>query len=57
MNDSASNMIVFVQEIARMEEEVKVMNEVIKKQEILIDGWTAELKEQLHKHNVELERV
>lgn len=40
-----------------MEEEVKVMNEVIKKQEKMIDGWTTELKEQLHKHNVELERV
>lgn len=45
------------QEIGMMEEELKVMSEVIKKQERLIEGWTTELKEQLHKHNVELERV
>ncbi|KAH6823964.1 mediator of RNA polymerase II transcription subunit-like protein [Perilla frutescens var. hirtella] len=44
-------------EIATMEEELKVMTEVIKKQERLIQEWTTELKDQLVKHNVELERV
>lgn len=40
-----------------MEEELKVTNEVIKKQERLIEGWMGELKDQLDKHNIELERV
>ncbi|KAF3950606.1 hypothetical protein CMV_023665 [Castanea mollissima] len=48
---------VFVQEIAMMEEELKVKTEIIKKQEKLIQGWRKELKDQLDKHNAELERV
>lgn len=40
-----------------MEEELKNKNEIIKKQERLIQGWTKELKDQLDKHNTELERV
>ncbi|GFQ04127.1 mediator of RNA polymerase ii transcription subunit 28 [Phtheirospermum japonicum] len=44
-------------EIAKMEEELKVKTELINKQERLIQGWRAELKEQLDQHNIELERV
>ncbi|KAI3449468.1 hypothetical protein Pfo_006133 [Paulownia fortunei] len=44
-------------EIATMEEELKVKTELINKQERLIQGWRTELKEQLDKHNIELERV
>lgn len=40
-----------------MEEELKVKDEIIKKQEILIQGWRKELQDQLEKHNTELERV
>lgn len=40
-----------------MEEELKVTNKFIEKQERLIQGWMSELKDQLDKHNVELERV
>ncbi|KAF7131543.1 hypothetical protein RHSIM_Rhsim09G0186400 [Rhododendron simsii] len=45
------------QEIAVMEEELKIKSELIKKQERLIQGWRKELKDQLDKHNTELERV
>ncbi|KAM7254956.1 hypothetical protein ACFE04_020197 [Oxalis oulophora] len=45
------------QEISRMEEELKVKNEIIKKQERLILGWRKEVKEQLNRHKAELERV
>ncbi|KZV14142.1 mediator of RNA polymerase II transcription subunit 28 [Dorcoceras hygrometricum] len=44
-------------EISMMEEELKVKAELIKKQERMIQGWKSELKEQLVKHNIELERV
>ncbi|XP_059437819.1 mediator of RNA polymerase II transcription subunit 28 [Corylus avellana] len=44
-------------EIAVMEEELKIKADLIKKQERLIQGWRKELKEQMDKHNNELERV
>ncbi|CAN1171088.1 Mediator of RNA polymerase II transcription subunit 28 [Linum perenne] len=44
-------------EIAEMEEELKTKDELIKKQERLIQGWRRDLKEQLEKHKIELERV
>ncbi|CAA2984047.1 mediator of RNA polymerase II transcription subunit 28 [Olea europaea subsp. europaea] len=44
-------------EIAMMAEELKLKTELINKQERLIQGWREELKEQLHKHKTELERV
>jgi mediator of RNA polymerase II transcription subunit 28 len=44
-------------EIAVMEEELKIKNEIIKKQERMIQGWRKESKDQLDKHNTELERV
>ncbi|KAJ6674947.1 MEDIATOR OF RNA polymerase II TRANSCRIPTION SUBUNIT 28 [Salix viminalis] len=44
-------------DIAMMEEELKVKDELIKKQERLIQGWRKELKDQAEKHNTELERV
>lgn len=40
-----------------MEEELQLKNELINKQERLIQGWRKELKDQLDKHNTELERV
>ncbi|XP_011042083.1 PREDICTED: mediator of RNA polymerase II transcription subunit 28 [Populus euphratica] len=44
-------------DIAMMEEELKVKDELIKRQERLIQGWRKELKDQAEKHNTELERV
>ncbi|GFZ19403.1 hypothetical protein Acr_28g0001080 [Actinidia rufa] len=44
-------------EIVLMEEELKIKSELIGKQEGLIKGWRKELKDQLDKHNTELERV
>ncbi|CAK9175339.1 unnamed protein product [Ilex paraguariensis] len=44
-------------EISMMEDELKTKTELIKKQERLIQGWRKELKDQLEKHNTELERV
>ncbi|KAE8009465.1 hypothetical protein FH972_005902 [Carpinus fangiana] len=44
-------------EIAVMEEELRIKADLIKKQERLIQGWRKELKDQLDKHNIELERV
>uniref|UniRef100_A0A2P2KNJ1 Mediator of RNA polymerase II transcription subunit 28 n=1 Tax=Rhizophora mucronata TaxID=61149 RepID=A0A2P2KNJ1_RHIMU len=44
-------------EIAMMEEELKIKDEIIKKQERLIEGWRKELKDHLEKHKTELERV
>lgn len=44
-------------EIAMLEEELKLKNEIIKKQEMLIEGWRKELEDQLDKHTTELERV
>lgn len=40
-----------------MEEELKSKNELIAKQEKLIQGWKKELKDKLDKHVAELERV
>ena len=40
-----------------MEEELKVKSELINKQERLIQGWRKDLKDQLDKHNIELESV
>lgn len=45
------------QEIAAMEEELKHKTEIISKHEKLIQGWRKELKDQLDKHQTELERV
>ncbi|XP_010545002.1 PREDICTED: mediator of RNA polymerase II transcription subunit 28 [Tarenaya hassleriana] len=44
-------------EIAGMEEELKTKIELIKKHERLIQDWRKEIKEQLDKHRIELERV
>ncbi|XP_059625656.1 mediator of RNA polymerase II transcription subunit 28-like [Cornus florida] len=44
-------------EIAAMEDELKIKTELIKNRERLIQGWRKELKDQLDKHNTELERV
>ncbi|XP_057421651.1 mediator of RNA polymerase II transcription subunit 28 [Lotus japonicus] len=44
-------------EIALMEDELDRKTELIKKQENLIQEWRKELKDQLEKHNVELDRV
>ncbi|XP_057965054.1 mediator of RNA polymerase II transcription subunit 28 isoform X2 [Malania oleifera] len=44
-------------EIATMEEELKMKTRIVEKQERLIQGWRKELKDQLDKHNTELERV
>lgn len=40
-----------------MEEELKTKTELLSKQERLIQEWRKELKDQLDKHNMELERV
>lgn len=40
-----------------MQEELKVKNELVKKQEQLIQEWRKELNDQLDKHHTELERV
>lgn len=45
------------QEIALMEDELNKKNELIKKQENLIQEWKKELKDQLDKHTLELDRV
>ncbi|XP_002523099.2 mediator of RNA polymerase II transcription subunit 28 [Ricinus communis] len=44
-------------EIAVMKEELKIKDEIIKKQERLIQEWRKELTDQLQKHKTELERV
>lgn len=44
-------------EISAIEEELKLKDGIIKKQERLIDGWKKDLKDQLDKHNNELEKV
>lgn len=40
-----------------MEDELNEKNELIKKQEHLIQEWKKELTDQLDKHNTELNRV
>ncbi|XP_059306220.1 mediator of RNA polymerase II transcription subunit 28-like [Lycium barbarum] len=44
-------------EIEKMEEELEAKTELIAKQERLIQGWKKEMKDQLDKHIMELERV
>ncbi|PHT39964.1 Mediator of RNA polymerase II transcription subunit 28 [Capsicum baccatum] len=44
-------------EIENMEEELETKTKLIAKQERLIQGWRKELKDQLNKHIIELERV
>ncbi|KAF7820260.1 mediator of RNA polymerase II transcription subunit 28 [Senna tora] len=55
--DQPSRAEMLRKEIAVMEEELKIKTELIKKQENLIQGWRNELKDQLDKHNTELDRV
>lgn len=40
-----------------MEEELKIKDELVQKQEKVIQEWKKELRDRLDKHNVELERV
>jgi len=40
-----------------MEEELNIKDELIKKQENLIQEWRKELKDQLDKHKAELDKV
>ena len=47
----------FLQEIGVMEEELNIKTEIIKKHERLIQSWKKELKDQLNKHNTELQKV
>ncbi|KAJ6686620.1 MEDIATOR OF RNA polymerase II TRANSCRIPTION SUBUNIT 28 [Salix purpurea] len=44
-------------EIAMMEEELKVRDELMKEQERLVQGWREELKDHSERHIAELERV
>ncbi|GLU07368.1 hypothetical protein SLE2022_243290 [Rubroshorea leprosula] len=55
--DQPTRAEILGKEIAAMEEELKAKNEIINKQQRLIQGWQEELKDQLEKHNTELERV
>ncbi|KAF3438050.1 hypothetical protein FNV43_RR20806 [Rhamnella rubrinervis] len=55
--DQPTKAETLAKEISMMEEELKVKNELIKKQEQLIQEWRKELKDQLDKHHTELERV
>ncbi|KVI01417.1 hypothetical protein Ccrd_020306 [Cynara cardunculus var. scolymus] len=55
--DQPTKEEILQKDIAMMEEEVKTKTDLIKKQERLIQGWRKELKDQLEKHNAELERV
>lgn len=49
--------VLSIQEIALMEEELNMKNELVKKQENLIQEWEKELKDQFDKHKIELDRV
>ncbi|KAI7751904.1 hypothetical protein M8C21_002631 [Ambrosia artemisiifolia] len=55
--DQPTKEEILQKDIAMMEEELKTKTDLIKKQERLIQGWRKELKDQLEKHNAELERV
>ncbi|KAL9421083.1 hypothetical protein AB3S75_038612 [Citrus x aurantiifolia] len=44
-------------EIDAMEEELKIKDELVQKQEKVIQEWKKELRDRLDKHNAELERV
>ncbi|XP_055819851.1 mediator of RNA polymerase II transcription subunit 28-like [Solanum dulcamara] len=46
-----------LRKIEKMEEELETKTELIAKQERLIQGWRKNLKDQLDKHIMELERV
>ncbi|KAL5712416.1 Mediator of RNA polymerase II transcription subunit 28 [Ranunculus cassubicifolius] len=55
--ENPSNAETLRKEILMMEEELKSKTELINKHEKLIQNWRNELKEQLNKHVMELERV
>ncbi|GAB4835676.1 Mediator of RNA polymerase II transcription subunit 28 [Ancistrocladus abbreviatus] len=55
--DQPSKVAMVQKDIAAMEEELEVKTEIVKKQEQLIEGWKKELKDLVHKHNAELEKV
>ncbi|XP_047045054.1 mediator of RNA polymerase II transcription subunit 28-like [Lolium rigidum] len=55
--DQPTNEDTLRKEITKMEEELKIKSELIAKHKSLIEGWQKELKDQLGKHNTELERV
>ncbi|CDP17119.1 unnamed protein product [Coffea canephora] len=55
--DQPSKAETLRKEIATMEEELKLKNELIDQQERLIQDWRKGLEDQLEKHNSELERV
>ncbi|KAL8257865.1 hypothetical protein R6Q59_029906 [Mikania micrantha] len=55
--DQPTKEEILQKDIAMMEEELKTKTELIRKQERLMQGLRKELKDQLEKHNVELERV
>ncbi|RZC13083.1 Mediator of RNA polymerase II transcription subunit 28, partial [Glycine soja] len=55
--DKPTKVEMLRKEIALMEEELNIKNELIKKQENLIQEWKKELKDQLDKHKIELDRV
>ncbi|CAK8578888.1 unnamed protein product [Lathyrus sativus] len=55
--DKPSKAETLKKEIALMEDELSEKNELIKKQEHLIQQWKKELTDQLDKHNTELNRV
>ncbi|CAI9300298.1 unnamed protein product [Lactuca saligna] len=55
--DQPTKEEILQKDIAMMEEELKTKTQLIKKQERWIQGWRKELKDQLEKHNTELERV
>uniref|UniRef100_A0ACD5W3V6 Uncharacterized protein n=1 Tax=Avena sativa TaxID=4498 RepID=A0ACD5W3V6_AVESA len=55
--DQPTNEETLRKDITKMEEELKTKSELIAKHKSLIEGWQKELKDQLGKHNTELERV
>ncbi|GAB2237516.1 hypothetical protein Droror1_Dr00015418 [Drosera rotundifolia] len=55
--DRPSKVELLRKDFATMPEELKVKKEMVKKQEQLIQGWRKELKDQLLRHNAELEKV
>ncbi|MFS7977871.1 putative mediator of RNA polymerase II transcription subunit 28 [Helianthus anomalus] len=55
--DQPTNEKISRKDIAMMEEELRTKTDLIKKQERLIQGWREEFKDQLEKHNAELERI
>ncbi|GAB2210158.1 hypothetical protein Drorol1_Dr00015418 [Drosera rotundifolia] len=55
--DRPSKVELLRKDFATRPEELKVKKEMVKKQEQLIQGWRKELKDQLLRHNAELEKV